>query len=235
MLDLDLAFGDVAITLQQFPTRTVADAVVFGDRIDADALAGLVTAHSAGLDTLVAPDDPAMAESVPAATVTALIGALRQSYDVVVVDSPPAFTDQVLAAFDESDVVALLTTLDVPALKNLKLTLETLSLLSYPRERWRVVLNRADSKVGLEPRDVEKTLGVAVSLQIPSSREVPSSVNRGVPLVLDQPRHPVSLAIRAFAESEVFPAGGAPAAAAVPAVQREDRRIGLLRRRSVAP
>ena len=51
------------------------------------------------------------------------------------VDTPPAFDDQVLAAFDRSDVIALLATLDIPALKNLKLTLETMELLNYPREK----------------------------------------------------------------------------------------------------
>ena len=86
---------------------------------------------------------------------------LREQFDYVVVDTPPAFDDQVLAAFDRSDVIALLATLDIPALKNLKLTLETLELLNYPRERWRVVLNRADAKVGLALSEVEKTLRTA--------------------------------------------------------------------------
>ncbi len=63
-----------------------------------------------------------------------------------------------LAAFDRRDVVALIATLDIPALKNLKLTLETMDLLNYPRDRWQVVLNRADSKVGLAISEVEKTL-----------------------------------------------------------------------------
>ena len=97
-----------------------------------------------------------------------------------------------LAAFDQSDLVALLATLDIPALKNLKLTLETLDLLNYPRERWRLVLNRADSKVGLALSEVEKTLKAPIAAQIPSSRDVPASINRGVPIVLDDPKHPVS-------------------------------------------
>ena len=108
-----------------------------------------------------------------------------------------------LTAFDLSDVVALMATLDIPALKNLKLTLETMTLLNYPRDRWRLVLNRADSKVGLAVGEVEKTLRTSISLEIPSSRDVPASMNRGVPIVLDDPRHPVSIAIRAFAERQV--------------------------------
>jgi pilus assembly protein CpaE len=232
LVDLDLAFGDVAIALQLFPAHTLADAVPLGDGLDGAALQGLLTPHSPGLTTLVAPVEPGIAESIPAATIGTVLRLLKQQFQFVVVDSPPAFTDQVLAAFDESDMVALLATLDIPALKNLKLTLETLDLLNYPREKWRVVLNRADSKVGLSLAEVETTLRVKIAVQIPSSRAVPASVNRGVPIVLDDPAHPVSEAIREFAETQVVPLSqGALGAAAIPTSVRTDRR-GLLRRRT---
>jgi pilus assembly protein CpaE len=232
LVDLDLAFGDVAIALQLFPAHTLADAVPLGEGLDGAALQGLLTPHSPGLTTLVAPVEPGIAESIPAATIGAVLRLLKQQFQFVVVDSPPAFTDQVLAAFDESDMVALLATLDIPALKNLKLTLETLDLLNYPREKWRVVLNRADSKVGLSLAEVEKTLRVKIAVQIPSSRAVPASVNRGVPIVLDDPAHPVSEAIREFAETQVVPLSqGAVGTAAIPSSVRTDRR-GLLRRRT---
>ncbi len=134
--------------------------------------------------------EPEGGAAVTAALVTKVLHLLKQEYDYVVVDTPPAFDDQVLAAFDQSDVVALMATLDIPALKNLKLTLETLDLLNYPRERWRVVLNRADSKVGLTLAEVEKTIKSPISAQIPSSRDVPATINRGVPIVLDDAQAP---------------------------------------------
>jgi pilus assembly protein CpaE len=119
----------------------------------------------------------------------------------------------------------LLATLDVPAVKNLKLTLETLTLLGYPRDKWRIALNRADSKVGLSPADVEKTLKAQIAVQIPSSRDVSASVNRGVPLVLDDPNHPVSVAIRDFAKVEF------PVNAELTSALRKDRRgFSMLRR-----
>ncbi|MEP6695265.1 MAG: AAA family ATPase [Pseudonocardiales bacterium] len=229
LVDLDLAFGDVAITLQLFPAHTLADAVPMSDTLDEAAVAGLITPHSPGLSTLVAPVEPGLAETIPAATVAKVLHLLKRMFPYVVVDTPPAFTDHVLAAFDQSDVVALLATLDIPALKNLKLTLETLDLLNYPREKWRVVLNRADSKVGLALADVEKTLKVPIACQIPSSRDVPASVNRGVPLVLDSPRHPVSEAIRQFGERHVV--DHTTHRSAVPGHLRTDRR-GLLRRKA---
>jgi pilus assembly protein CpaE len=233
LVDLDLAFGDVAIALQLFPAHTIADAVPLAGNLDAQALASLLTPHSPGLTTLVAPVEPGHAESIPASLVTAILELLKQNFDYVVVDTPPAFDDHVLAAFDQSDLVALMATLDIPALKNLKLTLETLELLNYPRERWRIVLNRSDSKVGLALSEVEKTLKVPISLQVPSSRDVPASINRGVPIVLDDPKHPVSQAIKAFAEGQVVPHGSAGAGDIRPEL-RTDRR-GVLRRKAKTP
>ncbi len=228
LVDLDLAFGDVAIALQLFPAHTIADAVPLAENLDIQGVSSLLTPHSPGLTTLVAPIEPGTAEAIPASLVTTILEVLKRNFDFVVVDTPPAFDDHVLAAFDQSDMVALLATLDIPALKNLKLTLETLDLLNYPRERWRLVLNRADSKVGLALSEVEKTLKAPIIAQIPSSRDVPASINRGVPIVLDDPKHPVSQAIRAFAERYVVPAALAGDESAAP--MHTDRRR-LLRRR----
>lgn len=231
ILDLDLAFGDVAIALQLFPAHTIADAIPMGDSLDDDGVLSLVSAHSPGLSTIVAPVEPGISESITAAMVTRIIGVLKRHFDFIVIDSPPAFTDHVLAALDETDVIALLTTLDIPALKNLKLSLEALDLLNYPRDRWRVVLNRADSRVGLVLSEVEKTLRVPIAVQIPSSRSVPASVNRGVPIVLDEPNHPVSLAIKEFAQKHIVPLHTPDPDAALPEAMRTDRR-GLLRRKA---
>lgn len=228
LVDLDLAFGDVAIALQVFPSHTIADAVQHGDGLDVAALEAILTPHSPGLTTLVAPVEPG-ASGISADLVGRVLDILKERFDYVVVDTPPAFDDQVLAAFDRSDLIALIATLDIPALKNLKLTLETLDLLNYPREKWLVVLNRSDSKVGLAVNEVEKTLRMPISAQIPSSRDVPASINRGVPLVLEDPKHSVSVAVKSFAEQNV--AGSTSHVEdQIPTELRTDRR-GFLRRK----
>ncbi len=233
VVDLDLAFGDVAIALQLFPAHTIADAVPLGEYVDFGAVQALLTPHSPGLTTLVAPVEPGSGEGIPATLVSRLLQVLRDHFDYVIVDTPPAFDDHVLSAFDLSDIVALIATLDIPALKNLKLTLETMDLLNYPRDRWRVVLNRADSKVGLAINEVEKSLRATISAQIPSSRDVPAAINRGVPIVLDDPRHPVSVAIKTFAEHYVANVNPGQGGRGGQAPARPERR-GLLRRRSKA-
>jgi pilus assembly protein CpaE len=226
LVDLDLAFGDVAIALQLFPSHTIADAVALGEDLDGPALAQLLTSHRSGLQALVAPMEPSAAETIDVLTVTRVIDILRAEFDYVVIDTPPALDDNVLAAFDRSDVVALLATLDIPALKNLKLTLETLDLIGYPRERLRIVLNRSDSKVGLSLAEVEKTLKAPIVAQVPSSRDVPASTNRGVAIVSDDPKSPVSLAIKKFLDEHVIVTNDD----AIPVQMRTDRRSRLWRR-----
>ena len=212
LVDLDLAFGDVAIALQLVPARTVVDAVAMAGSIDEVGAQSLITPHSPGLDAVCAPLEPGEAERIPASTVVDLLRVLKRMYDYVVIDTPPAFTEHVLASFDVSDVYILLATLDIPALKNLRLTLDMLDVLGYPRESWQVVLNRSDSRVGLSVDDVVKTLKVPLATQIPSSRAVSASINKGVPIVLDEPRHPVSTAIKQLADRHVRTAAATRAA-----------------------
>jgi pilus assembly protein CpaE len=225
LVDLDLAFGDVAIVLQLFPAHTIVDAVPLAGSLDESGVRAMLTPHSPGLTTLVAPVEPGTADNVPVSLIVEMFEVLRGMFDYVIIDTPPAFSDHVLTAFDASDMLLLVATLDVPALKNLKLTLETLDLLNHPRERWRVVLNRADSKVGLNLAEVEKTLRVPLSLRIPSSRDVPESINRGRPLVLDEPDHPVCREIRKFVAEEIL---GEPAPVPAAEGERTERR-SLLR------
>lgn len=230
LVDLDLAFGDVAIALQLFPERGIGDLAALSRRMDRTSVTAAITSHSANLDAVLAPIGPGAAETITAELVGELLRVLKTMYDVVVVDTPPAFTDHVLTAFDASDHMALLTTLDVPALKNLKLAVETLELLGYSRERWHVVLNRADAKVGLSVEDVQRTLNLPIAAQLPSSRAVPASINRGTPIVHDAPNHPVSVAVRTFAQQLVADAPAVPVAVGAAAAERPRRSRGLLRR-----
>ncbi|MFN8158096.1 MAG: AAA family ATPase [Candidatus Nanopelagicales bacterium] len=227
LVDLDLAFGDVAIALQLFPTHTIADAVAIGEDLDGPALASLLTSHRSGLQALVAPMEPSAADTITTPLVSRILDILREDFDYVVVDTPPALDDHVLAAFDHSNVVALLATLDIPALKNLKLTLETLDLIGFSRDRLKIVLNRSDSKVGLSLSEVEKTLRAPIVAQIPSSRDVPASTNRGVAIVSDDPKSPVSLAIKGFIDTYVT---AQSTDEAIPSQMRTDRRNRRWRR-----
>jgi pilus assembly protein CpaE len=205
LVDLDLNFGDVAITLQLFPTRTIQDAAS-ATELDAVTLKSYLTPHQSGVSALVAPTEPTVADTVCASSVATILKLLRSSFGYVVVDTPTILSDQVLVAFDESDAIVMLTTLEVPSIKNLKLTLQTMEQLRYPRSRLRLVVNRADSRVGLRLPDVERLLDRRVDATIPSSRSVSLSVNKGSPIILEEPRSSVAEAIRRVA-GQFTPAG----------------------------
>jgi len=200
LVDLDLAFGDVAITLQIFPSRTIADAAQLQD-LDVATLETLLTPNHDNMFALVAPVQPDAKETIPAKLVGRVLRLLKSRFDYVVVDTAPAFDEHVLQAFDESDILLLVTTLDIPTLKNLKMATETLDLLNFPASKRRLILNRADDKVGLTAEKVEGTLNMTILGSIPTSPQVPTATNAGEPIMRSLPRHAVSQAITALARS----------------------------------
>ena len=205
LLDLDLQFGDAAIMLGIEPEKTIQDLVVAPGELDAEKLAGYTTKHACGLEILPAPLRPEDAELVTEAKLGRLLEVAREAFDVIVVDTSPFFHGPMLATLDRTDELLLLCSLDVPTLKNLRLALQTLDLLSFPKQRVRIVLNRSNSKVGMKPNEVEGALGMKVRFEVPSDRAVPLSVNRGNPVVLAEEGADVSKAIKAMAK-ELFPA-----------------------------
>jgi pilus assembly protein CpaE len=205
LVDLDLRFGDVATTLGLTPHRTLTSTY------DGDVEA-LVTPLRPGLDCVLAPVEPGEAEQLESAGVDGLLDSLTRSYDVVVVDTPGGFTGPVLSALDRSDHHVLVTTPERPALHSLRRTLDTIDLLGHPRDSRHVIFNRSDSGVGITAGDVERMLRAPIAAHVPSSRDVPASVNRCTPLMVSSPGHPVSSAIRRFAQTRlVSPAPASPA------------------------
>ncbi|MEO7351702.1 MAG: P-loop NTPase [Marmoricola sp.] len=199
VVDLDLAFGDVAITMQIIPEHTITEAAESEQDLDYSLLQTLLIRHESGIAILAAPTHPEGRDLVTASLARRVIQVLRRHFDYVVIDTPPGFDDQVLGAFDETDECVIVATLDVPTIKNTKVALETLDLLRLVPSARHLVLNRADDEVGLSLANVEEILGMHVSVSLPSSTAVASATNHGRPIVLSKPDHPVSKAIEAFA------------------------------------
>lgn len=195
MVDLNLQSGDLAIMLQLMPALSIYDAAQSADRLDAEALRAHLTPHRSNVALLASPLEPSLADQVTPDAVTRILALLRESYPLTVIDGPAMFTEQLLAALDLTDLIVLVGSMDVPSIKNLRLAMNTLSQLGHPREHLRIVLNRADSKVGLRVSEVEKSLGTGIDVQIPSDRDVPLSINQGAPLALERPRSPVVTAV----------------------------------------
>ena len=201
LLDLDLQFGDAAIMLGIEPDKTIYDLVVAPGELDPEKLTGYTTRHSSGVEVLPAPVRPEDAELVTEAKLSRLLEVAKESYEMIVVDTSPFFHGPMLATLDSTDELLLVCGLDVPTIKNVRLSLQTLELLSFPTERIRVVLNRANSNVGMKRGEVEAALEQRVRYEVPSDRAVPLAVNRGNPAVASDTKADFSRAVREMAKS----------------------------------
>lgn len=197
VVDLDVNGGDVSLMLQLTPQHTLADLAGIAADLDTSGIQSLLVEDGAGLTVLAAPVQ--LAAPVPVEPVGPVLDMLKQLFDVVVVDTSGAFDEFALHALDHSDLLLLIGTLDIPSLKSLKLATGTLDLLNLPRDRWRVLLNRADPKVGLSAAEFEETLGLPIATSLSSSRDVLAAVNRGELIVRCQRGHQVSKALRSLA------------------------------------
>ena len=194
IVDLDLQFGDVGLALGLEPERTIYDLVRSGGSLDAQKLEDFLTVHHSGLRALLAPARPDQAGVVTPEFLKGVYPLLRSTHEFVIVDTPPSFTPEVIGAVDESSEVCMVAMLDSLSLKNAKLGLETLELMDYSGPV-RLVLNRADTNVGITREDVVAIMGRAPDLLVPSDRSVTRSVNQGEPISL---LHRNSEAARAF-------------------------------------
>ncbi len=199
LVDLDLAFGDVAITLQVIPDHTISEAVEAEEHLDFSLLETLLTVHE-NCSILAAPTHPDAKDRISPALVRRVLRILREHFDYVLVDTAPAFDDQVLHAFDETDECVLVATLDVPTVKNVKVAIETLDALELVQGHRHLLLNRADDEVGLSPQVVEGLLKMKVATALPTALAVANATNHGRPIVLSRPDHPVSKALIRLAQ-----------------------------------
>ncbi len=226
LVDLDLAFGDVAITMQLFPQHSIEEAIGSEDQLDAEMLESLLTRHEDSLMVLSAPSQPDARDRITARLISRVLRTLKSSFDFVVIDTAPNFDEQTLQALDETDECIIVATLDVPTLKNVKVAIETLDLLSIAVDHRHLVLNRADDEVGIDNDRVEAILGVPISVPIPTSLDVAAATNAGKPIVLSSPAHAASRAFRHLASQVTGDAEMAPSPVTNGAKKHDSDRRG---------
>jgi pilus assembly protein CpaE len=198
VVDLDVDMGDVFTYFGREPSATVHDLMELGEGATSERVREVAVEVAPNVFAFGAPPDPA-AEAPAGEAVGKFLRAIRNEFSWVVVDASVDYSDSALVCFDLSDMICLVTGLDVVGVKHLSKALDTLLTIGLPRERFRVVLNRADSKVGLDAGDVERVMKIQVDAMIPSSRLVPTSLNKGRPVVLDEPGSEVSQSLKQLA------------------------------------
>ncbi|MGD2051135.1 MAG: AAA family ATPase [Acidimicrobiia bacterium] len=200
ILDADLQFGDVCISLQIDPRHTIVDVARDIDKLDEELLESLLARHTSGIRVLSAPLEPSLADEVSTQVVVKTIGMLKRMFDFIVIDTAPFLDEPVLSILERSDTVLLVVDMDLPSVKNAKLALDTLRLIKFPFEKIKLVLNRVNSKARLDVDELERSLGLEIMAAISSDKLVPRAVNEGEPVVSLYPRSRVARDLRGVAQ-----------------------------------
>ena len=194
LVDGSFQFGDVGVLLNLNPkNKSIADLVPELDAGELESIDTFVINHSSGVRVLLAPPSPEMAETITPGGVRKILEALRMATDLVVVDCTANFSDTTLAILDAADVILTVLTLEITSIKNMRLFLEVADQLGYEGSKIKLILNRADSTLGIRVADVEHSIGRKVDHTIVSDgRSVVYALNRGVPFVLSNREAQVS-------------------------------------------
>jgi pilus assembly protein CpaE len=185
LIDLDLQFGDSALTLAVSPRATIADLAASAGDIDLEKLKAFVSTDSrTGLSLLPAPKRPEEADLVGAPQLAAILEAARGGFGAVVIDTGPLFDAPMLAALDHTEQLLLVCNPEVTSLKNVRIGLETIDRLGFPRERVSLVANRIGAAGAVARDDIEDALDTKIAFELPDDPEVPAAINRALPVVL---------------------------------------------------
>ncbi len=193
LADCNLPFGDVGIAMNLVAKKTMADLLPSMADMSPELLDSVLSVHESGVRVLLAPTRPELAELFHPDHIKHILEGLRAEHDYVIVDTWTSFHEVILAVFDLSSEIVLLTTLDMPAVKNIRMFLEVCEALKYPKDQVLLVLNRSDSTGGLKVEDIEESIQHKVAANIISAGPlVTSAINRGVPFMMSDPDAAIS-------------------------------------------
>jgi pilus assembly protein CpaE len=193
LMDASFQFGDVGVLMNMNPkNKSIADVLADVNNGDTDALDSVLVKHTTGVDVLLAPPSPEVAELITPDQVRAIVRRLADTHQHVVIDCWPLFQDPTLGLLDQSTLILVLVTLEITNIKNIRLFLGLADQLGYS-DKLRLVLNRADSAYGIRVSDIEHSIGRKVDHTVVSDgRTVVYALNRGVPFVWSNKQAQVS-------------------------------------------
>ncbi len=185
VVDTSLQFGDIGVLLNLYASRTIADLASLADELDDELINDIFLSHSSGVKALLAPPRPEVADTVTPGLVGDVLDRLRTMFDIILVDTGSVLDDVVLNVLDISDKIIVVTTPEIPAIKNAKLFFEVTEALEYERERIMFILNKVDKRINIRAEDIEANIKYKIEGQLPfDERTVTTSVNQGIPYVL---------------------------------------------------
>ncbi len=202
LIDLDvLAVGDIARMLDLKPQKSMADLIYHlktsPENIKKDDY--LTKSSPLGIDFLAGVSNPQQAPHLDAFKIKDVFNLLDKYYDYIIVDAGKGFSETCVAVLNQANLILLVVTPDILSIYQTKWVMDTLQFLHFPISMVKVILNRSESASSINWREVKGSLPIDIIAHIPSEgKVVGQAVNRGIPVVIDNPRTKVSLSIKNF-------------------------------------
>ncbi len=229
LVDLDLQFGDVGVSLNLDHTKTITEVVDLEGGLDWEFLDDILADGPQGIRVLLGPFSPEFGDLVRAEHVRAVVDILRREFDYVVVDTGSQLSEATVEVTDLADKVIVLGALTIPAIKDTRLMLKMLESLRVDNSRIMVVVNGHDAHAVYDATSIERNLKFPVTLQIPSDpRLVGGAIHRAAPLVFTHPEAEISQLFRGLAR-QISPVPAGTEAPKVEVKTTSSRRFGLRR------
>ncbi|MBL8061508.1 MAG: response regulator [Anaerolineales bacterium] len=203
LIDGNLQFGDVAVFVNEQGKATILDVAPRVDDLEPEVVEEILIKHEAsGIRILAAPHRPELAEKVSADQFSKVLQFMQRIYSYVVVDTSSILTDVILSAMDVSDIVVLVTTQEIPSIKNSRLILDLLKTMGVNKDRIVFAMNRYDKRIAITPERVGENLKHEISAIIPmDDKTAINAVNRGIPFMLDNKTQLIGRGILSLAEA----------------------------------
>ncbi|MDX1523988.1 MAG: response regulator, partial [Anaerolineae bacterium] len=204
IVDTSLQFGDIGVLLNLYASRTISDLAPHVDELDNELIEDVFIAHSSGVKALLAPPRPEEADTVTPKLISEILDHLRTMFDLIIIDTSSVLDDIVLSVLDVSDKIIVITTPEIPSIKNAKLLFEVTEALDYERDRILFVLNKTDKRINIRAEDIENNIKYPIVGQLPlDERSVTIAVNQGVPFVLGDKNSVLTQAMIALSKTVV--------------------------------
>jgi pilus assembly protein CpaE len=202
LIDLNLQFGDIASFLNLTPRRTLSDLAQVNS-LKYDEIRFHMLTHPSGVEVLAASTRPEYAELITSEHIQKTLQEVKPNFDYIICDNVSRFDEISLTGLEMADEIWLILTMDIPAIKNTKLSLEILQSLNY-LPKVKVLLNKYDKKLGLNLKDIENSLNIKISNTISNDeQQFVKALNKGTPFVNAFPRSSASEEIKKIVEKLV--------------------------------
>ncbi|WLR59260.1 AAA family ATPase [Guptibacillus hwajinpoensis] len=192
ILDANFQFGDVSMYVDLKPKRSVYEWIKEGVERERYGIENYLTHHSSGVAILATPPRPEFFEIITEDHLELAVSELRKSYDVILIDTPTYISEIHLKSLMLCDDILLVTTGDLPVLRNTKLYLDMLESLQL-NEKVKIILNRDSKHRVIEAKRMESILQETVYVSLPDQGvHIASTINEGLPLVIKNGRNAFS-------------------------------------------